>query len=211
MGVGRGYHTREVETLGGPLLDTDANRAIFEEGLDLLLKCFNEDSFHHKGRYFHAPPPVPYRGYDLEEITMVPRPKHLPVEIFMPIASGRTIDLMAQKGLKAMVTLNGEKILDDVIRAYHAACAKHGQNKKLGRYLMLQDATGNVYTYSNLGSIPRKYPVPKRVKVTAKQITAEDRTRLKGDMTTILSKTPFNGDRFIAEVRRAMSGRRVSA
>ena len=102
MGVGRGYHTREVETLGGPLLDTEANRAIFEEGLDLLLKCFNEESFHHKGKYFNAPPPVPYRGYQLTEITCVPRPKHLPVEIWMPIASGRTIDLMAQKGLKGL-------------------------------------------------------------------------------------------------------------
>jgi alkanesulfonate monooxygenase SsuD/methylene tetrahydromethanopterin reductase-like flavin-dependent oxidoreductase (luciferase family) len=132
MGVGRGYHTREVETLGGPLLDTDANRAIFEEGLDLLLKCFNEESFHHKGKYFHAPPGVPYRGYDLKEITMVPRPKHLPVEIFMPIASGRTIDLMAQKGLKAMVTLNGEKILDDVVQVFHQACRKHGRDVQIG-------------------------------------------------------------------------------
>ena len=63
---------------------------------------------------------------------MVPRPKHLPVEIWMPIASGKTIDMMAQYGLKAMVTLNGEKILDDVVRAYHAACLKHGRNKQLG-------------------------------------------------------------------------------
>jgi len=62
----------------------------------------------------------------------VPRPKHLPVEIYMPIASGKTIDMMAKHGLKAMVTLNGEKILDDVIRAYHAACLKHGRNKQLG-------------------------------------------------------------------------------
>ncbi len=62
---------------------------------------------------------MPYRGYDLKDITMVPRPKHLPVEIVMPIASGRTIDMMAKYGLKAMVTLNGEKILDDVIRAFH--------------------------------------------------------------------------------------------
>ena len=34
--------------------------------------------------------------------------------------------------MKAMVTLNGEKILDDVIRAYHDACHKHGRPKKLG-------------------------------------------------------------------------------
>jgi alkanesulfonate monooxygenase SsuD/methylene tetrahydromethanopterin reductase-like flavin-dependent oxidoreductase (luciferase family) len=133
MGVGRGYHTREVETLGGPLLDTEANRAIFEEGLDLLLKCFNEEAFRFDGKYFTCPPLVPYRGYQLEEITCVPRPKHLPVELWMPIASGRTIDLMAQKGLKAMVTLNGEKILDDVVRAFHAACHRHGRNVLLGQ------------------------------------------------------------------------------
>ena len=133
MGVGRGYHTREVETFAAPLLDAQANREIFEEGVDLLLKCFNEESFRHKGRYFECPPSVPYRGYQLEEITCVPRPKHLPVEIVMPIASGRTIDFMAEKGFKAMVTLNGEKILDDVVRAFHDSCLKHGRQVQLGQ------------------------------------------------------------------------------
>ena len=74
-----------------------------------------------------------YRGYKLTDITMVPRPKHLPVDIWMPIASGKTIDMMAKYGLKPMVVLNGEKILDDVIRAYHDACARHGQQKQLGQ------------------------------------------------------------------------------
>jgi alkanesulfonate monooxygenase SsuD/methylene tetrahydromethanopterin reductase-like flavin-dependent oxidoreductase (luciferase family) len=132
MGVGRGYHTREVESFGAPLIDANANRELFEEGLELLLKCFNEQAFHHKGKFYEAPPPVEYRDYKLKDLTLVPRPKHLPVEIWMPIASGKTIELMAKHGLKAMVTLNGEKILDDVIRAYHAACQKHGRNKKLG-------------------------------------------------------------------------------
>jgi hypothetical protein len=67
---------------------------------------------------------------------MVPRPKYLPVEIWMPIASGRTIDMMAQYGIKAMVTLNGEKILDDVVRAYHDACLRHGQDVKLGQNMI---------------------------------------------------------------------------
>ena len=132
MGVGRGYHTREVETFGAPLLNADANRELFEEQLELLLKCFNEESFKFEGKYYKCPPPLDYRGYRLEDITVVPRPKHLPVDIWMPIASGKTIDLMARKGLKAMVTLNGEKILDDVVRAYHAACIRHGRAKKLG-------------------------------------------------------------------------------
>ena len=133
MGVGRGYHTREVESFGAPLLDANKNRELFEEQLELLLKCFNEDAFHHKGKFYEAPPPVEYRGYTVKEITVVPRPKNLPVEIWMPIASGKTIEMMARHGLKAMVTLNGEKILDDAIRAYHGACVKHGHNKTLGQ------------------------------------------------------------------------------
>ncbi len=51
----------------------------------------------------------------------------------MPIASGKIIEMMAQYGLKAMVTLNGEKILDDVVRACHRACNRHGRAKQLGQ------------------------------------------------------------------------------
>jgi alkanesulfonate monooxygenase SsuD/methylene tetrahydromethanopterin reductase-like flavin-dependent oxidoreductase (luciferase family) len=133
MGIGRGYHTREVETFGAPLLDAAANRELFEEQVKLLLACFNDEAFHFKGKYYECPPSLPYRGYQLTEITMVPRPKHLPVEIWMPVASGKTIDMMAQYGFKAMVTLNGEKILDDVLRAYQDACRRHGQEKALGQ------------------------------------------------------------------------------
>ena len=132
MGVGRGYHTREVETFGAPLIDAQKNRELFEEQLELLVKCFNEENLQHKGKYYECPPAVEYRGYRWADITVVPRPKHLPVDIFMPIASGKTIDLMARHDLKAMVTLNGEKILDDVVRAYQAACVRHGRRKQLG-------------------------------------------------------------------------------
>jgi CheY-like chemotaxis protein len=47
--------------------------------------------------------------------------------------------------------------------------------------------------------------------VTAKRITAEDRTKLSGYVRTIMEKTEFDLDRFTAEVRRAMSGREVIA
>src|SRR2546426_4024819 len=83
MGVGRGYHSREVETFGAPVIDQAANRELFEEQVDLLLKCFNEEAFGHHGKRYDCPPPVEYRGYQLSEITCVPRPKHLPVEIWM--------------------------------------------------------------------------------------------------------------------------------
>jgi alkanesulfonate monooxygenase SsuD/methylene tetrahydromethanopterin reductase-like flavin-dependent oxidoreductase (luciferase family) len=132
MGVGRGYHSREVESFGAPVIDQAANRELFEEQVDLMLKCFNEESFSHHGKAYDVPPAVEYRGYQMQEITCVPRPKHLPVEIWMPIASSKSIDYMASKNFKAMVTLNGEKILDDVVKAYRDACAKHGRPKKLG-------------------------------------------------------------------------------
>jgi hypothetical protein len=44
---------------------------------------------------------------------------------------------------------------------------------KLGNYIELQDATGNVYTYAQLGAIPKTYPVPKPVKLTAAEIAKE--------------------------------------
>src|SRR5438094_1170492 len=50
----------------------------------------------------------------------------------MPIASSKSIDYMASKDFKAMGTLNGEKLLDDVSRAYRDACAKYGRYKQLG-------------------------------------------------------------------------------
>jgi alkanesulfonate monooxygenase SsuD/methylene tetrahydromethanopterin reductase-like flavin-dependent oxidoreductase (luciferase family) len=72
FGVGRGYHTREVETFGSPLLDQNANREMFEEGVEILFKAFEGKSFSHRGKYWTIPPEVPYRGYTLKEITLVP-------------------------------------------------------------------------------------------------------------------------------------------
>ena len=49
------------------------------------------------------------------------------------------------------------------------------------------------------------------VVVTAKQITAVDRKRLNGYVTTLMEKTEFDRERFTAQVRRAMAGRTSDA
>jgi alkanesulfonate monooxygenase SsuD/methylene tetrahydromethanopterin reductase-like flavin-dependent oxidoreductase (luciferase family) len=105
FGVARGYHTREVETFGSPLIDQDANREMFEEGCDLVFKAFNEEKFSHKGKFWTCPPEVPYRGYTLKEITLVPRPLKLPVECWQPIQSGsdRAFDFMAKHGICGVI------------------------------------------------------------------------------------------------------------
>ncbi len=133
MGVGRGYHTREVESFGAPLVDAAANRELFEEQFEVMMKCFNEEAFSHRGKHYTIPPDVDYRGYRLREVTCVPRPIHRPVEIWMPIASGKTIDFMGRHDLRAMVTLNGERIFEQVATQYRDACARHGRPKALGQ------------------------------------------------------------------------------
>ncbi len=54
FGVGRGYHTREVETFGAPMLDQNANRELFEEQVEIIFKAFDNERFSHQGQALHA-------------------------------------------------------------------------------------------------------------------------------------------------------------
>ena len=139
FGVGRGYHSREVESFGNPMLDADANRKLFEEQLEIILKAFNQASFSHQGKYYTIPPSVPYRGYQLKEITLVPRPVHLPVEIWQPIVSGsaRGLEFMVKHGIKGVVSATAEQFVDRWFRDYQAAARAHGRELQLGEELIL--------------------------------------------------------------------------
>jgi alkanesulfonate monooxygenase SsuD/methylene tetrahydromethanopterin reductase-like flavin-dependent oxidoreductase (luciferase family) len=137
FGVGRGYHSREVETFGAPVIDNDANRELFEEQMEVIFKAFNEESFTHHGKYYTLPADVPYREYQLKDITMVPRPVNRPVEIWQPIASGRTLGYIAQKGIKGMVALTGEALAERLIRSYQEEAARAGRQLALGQDMAL--------------------------------------------------------------------------
>src|SRR5512133_2672257 len=139
FGVGRGYHTREVETFGSPLRDQEANRALFEEQVDIIFKAFNEESFSHKGKYYTLPPEVPYRGYTLKELTLVPRPIHRPVECWQPIVSAnpRGLDFMVKHGIKGAVGGGAATMQAGPITGYRDAAARAGKQLKLGENLQL--------------------------------------------------------------------------
>ncbi len=139
MGFGRGYHTREVESLGGPMLDQNANREFFEEGVEVVFKAFNNESFSHKGQYFTLPPRVPYRGYELKELTLVPRPIHTPVECWQPIVSAnpRGLDFMVRHGIKGAVGGGAATMQAGPITAYREAAARAGKELALGEDLQL--------------------------------------------------------------------------
>ena len=54
---------------------------MFEEGVEVLFKAFEGKPFAHRGKYYTISPEAPYRGYPLKEITLVPAPERLPVEM----------------------------------------------------------------------------------------------------------------------------------
>jgi alkanesulfonate monooxygenase SsuD/methylene tetrahydromethanopterin reductase-like flavin-dependent oxidoreductase (luciferase family) len=63
FGMGRGYHTREVETVGAPLSESEANRELFEEQFAILMQAFDQESFAHHGKQYTLPPDLAYRGW----------------------------------------------------------------------------------------------------------------------------------------------------
>jgi alkanesulfonate monooxygenase SsuD/methylene tetrahydromethanopterin reductase-like flavin-dependent oxidoreductase (luciferase family) len=139
FGVGRGYHTREVETFGAPLLDQPANRDLFEEQVEVIFKAFNNPAFSHRGKYYTIPPRVPYRGYELQEITLVPQPIHRPIECWQPIQSAtpRGLDFMAKHGIKGIIGGGVAEggAMHNVVEGYRDALRRVGRDPQLGEGL----------------------------------------------------------------------------
>ena len=143
FGVGRGYHSRENEVLGAPstALDNEANRELFEDQVELILKAFRERSFSYHSKNYDIPPQIPYRGYELEEITLVPRPRHLPVECWQPVVSAtqRGLDFMAKHGIKGIIGGGAAAggATDKVMEGWRDALQRVGRETELGTDLIV--------------------------------------------------------------------------
>ena len=68
---------------------------------------------------------------------MVPRPVNQPVEIWQPIASGRTLEYIATKGIKGMVALTGELLVQQLFETYREAAGRAGRQLALGQDMAL--------------------------------------------------------------------------
>jgi alkanesulfonate monooxygenase SsuD/methylene tetrahydromethanopterin reductase-like flavin-dependent oxidoreductase (luciferase family) len=143
FGVGRGYHSRECEVLGAPstAIDNEANRELFEDQVEILFKAFHSRSFSHHSKHYDIPPRIPYRGYELQDVTLVPKPLTVPVECWQPIvsASERAMDFMAKYGIKGIIgggaASGGANAR--VVQAYRDALARHGRETELGADLII--------------------------------------------------------------------------
>jgi alkanesulfonate monooxygenase SsuD/methylene tetrahydromethanopterin reductase-like flavin-dependent oxidoreductase (luciferase family) len=82
---------------------------------------------------------VPYRGYELQDLTLVPRPLRRPVECWQPIQGGsqRALDFMAKCGIKGVVGGGSAEggAMDKVVVDWQAAQARVGRHLELGEDL----------------------------------------------------------------------------
>ena len=82
---------------------------------------------------------MPYRGYTLKELTLVPRPLRLPVETWQPIQGGsaRALEFMAKHGIQGMVGGGSAEggAMHKVVLGWQEAHAKMGKQIELGERL----------------------------------------------------------------------------
>jgi murein DD-endopeptidase MepM/ murein hydrolase activator NlpD len=76
-------------------------------------------------------------------------------DVFSGSTTRRGINIYSKEGAPVVAVNDG--VITDT-----------GESKKLGRYIVLQDAYGNRFTYAELGSVAEAYPVPKRDKLSSR-------------------------------------------
>jgi len=135
------------------------------------------------------------------------------VEIgLLPVAQGKSLKVLVVDDDPKAVELIAVRVMGmsgTVLRAYGGqegiATARKERPDLIVLDLMMPEVDGfavaeALHQHEDTASIPI-------LVVTAKEITTEDRSRLSHTVTTIMDKTDFDRDRFVDEVRRAMSGR----
>src|SRR5207248_9456134 len=90
-------------------------------------------------KHYTLPPNVPYPGYKLRELTLVPGTIHLPVECWQPIVSAkpRGLDFMVRHGIKGIIGGGAATMAEGPFHGYREAAARAGKNLKLGENLCL--------------------------------------------------------------------------
>lgn len=140
----------------------------------------------------------------LVELGLVPVSQRHPLKVLIVDDDRTAVELMAVPLLALSST---------VLRAYGGREAIEAARQELPDLIVLDLMMPEVNGFDVVEALklhPNTARIPILV-VTAKRITAEDRAKLSGYVTTIMEKTEFDLDRFTTEVRRAMSRREVIA
>jgi PAS domain S-box-containing protein len=134
----------------------------------------------------------------------------------LPIRQGQTLSVLIiddDPEAVELVAVRIQGLASTVLRAYGGregiAVARQELPDVIVLDLMMPDVSG-FDVVEALSEQPDTGRIPILI-VTAKEITSQDRTKLNGSVATVLEKAQFSRNRFVAEVRRAMSGRRMAS
>ncbi len=110
LGVGRGTVPREVLHLNEKHVsigshdnpdqqaDDAHNREVFEEAMEVIRLALANERFSYHGTHYEFPQPgIPDRGSTVQELTLVPRPRH-PYEIWQAVTSPPTLEYVPVVG-----------------------------------------------------------------------------------------------------------------
>jgi Transglycosylase SLT domain len=91
-------------------------------------------------------------------------------------ASGNAADVVASNAQRRSINIYSS-LNAPVVAVNDGIIKKMGDSKELGRFIVLQDAYGNRYTYGHLGEIAKVHPVPRQGDLSAKdfQLTNPNR------------------------------------
>jgi len=131
-----------------------------------------------------------------------------------PVSQGRTLTVLVVDDDPDAVELIAVRILglaSSVLRAYGGREAIDAARRELPDLIVLDLMMPEVNGFDVVGALNERSDtarIPILV-VTDEQITAEDRVKLTGSVTTIMEKAELDRDRLTAEIRRALPGRQA--
>ncbi len=82
-------------------------------------------------------------------------------------AAGNAADVITDSPTRRGINIYSKRGAP-VVAVNDGVIVRVGQNKKLGKFIVLRDAYGNQYTYAELGSIAKTVPAPRRERLTAR-------------------------------------------
>ena len=132
-----------------------------------------------------------------------------------PVSQGRTLKVLVVDDDPKAVELIAVGIVglaSTVLRAYGGREGIDAARRELPDLIVLDLMMPEVNGFDVVQALneqPDTARIP--ILVVTEKITAEDRAKLNGYVTTIMEKAEFDRDRFAAEVRRATSGRQLVA
>lgn len=117
LGLGLGYRPTEFERVGA---DFRRRGEVMDEALEVLVRCFTEESFSFSGRHFQ-----------LREVAVSPKPVQQPMpRLILGGAGARMLERSARFGCSGLAVAPSPEVLE----RHHRLVADHGHDPEQQRY-----------------------------------------------------------------------------